>query len=982
MKSYVLDTILSEFINKKEIQHQKILFVLPSKRSAYYAKEKLKTLVKEKNLTLASPDFLTPNELVEKITQLIVLNSVDLIYYLYLSYQKKYQPADDYALFSKWAPMLLNDFNDVVTFLPNNTEKQKNIFTNLKDIKEIENWSLNKKDLSEHQQRYLDLMGKFYEILMDFNNTLLENGFAYSGLNYQKAIEILSENDAIKNHLYLKNIQQINFVGLYAITPAEKIIYQALKKGGIKTEFYWDADIYYLKQHHEVYDLFNKNFEDFRGKERIPQVSKFDESKKIHIITTSSEVEEAMTLKKFLNELRRENNELNNTAIILNKPENLELVLSAIPEGVEYNVTMEYPLSRTNAFHFLLQAMKIFVSIQDNKIYYKPLVAILINPFFKNYCKVVHDVPNYLLHKILNNIQNQNKIFIQVNTDNIFNNNFYTEEEQTSIEKIKNIFNVFTHSNNKDFIYALKNIFEEYIQKMLSEKIHDYININIAQSILEQLNRVYNVLTEDENDVFKTKKDVYVLVNQIISRESVSFKGEPMKGLQILGALESRLLDFENIFIPFMNEGVFPPDNRKISFFPYDLRGFFGLPLHYYDDAIFSYLFYRNLQHSKNIYLSYNASITENKKLRGISGEESRYIQQVKYELVPSKQNIQLFTYNIQYQPLQLRNNEIKINKTEEVINQLMYFTFSPSSITTYLDCSLKFYFRYILGLKPIGDVSEEMEANVEGTILHEVMRQLFNHQDVLDEKRILKVNEIEKLLKSNLIDRIVTEQIQKSNFELKGKTLIQKEILVEDIKTLMRKEIEYIRKNNLQLTIVHTEEEEEKREEMEEVQLELGNYSVAISGFPDRIDYDMIKKVFRIIDYKSSLSDYDILDYNKVGDESLLRFKNKSTKSINKQLQLLIYIYYANKKGMLKINGKTLENTNVTGIIVPLKNKLKENKSIYQEIQNWKNDFKNLTLKLQEIFNNYILNKEEPFQQTPNENLCAYCDFNYICKR
>lgn len=975
MKSYVLDNILSEFIDNKEIQHQKVLFVLPSKRSAYYAKEKLKTLVKEKNLTLASPDFLTPNELAEKITQLIVLNSVDLIYYLYLSYQKKYQPADDYALFSKWAPMLLNDFNDVVTFLPNEPEKQKNIFTNLKDIKEIEHWSLNEKKLSEHQQRYLDLMGKFYEIFMDFNNTLLDNGFAYSGLNYQKAIEILSENDAIKNHLYLKNIQQINFVGLYAITPAEKIIYQALKKNGINTEFYWDADIYYLEQHHEVYDLFNKNFEDFRGKERIPQVSKFDESKKIHIITTSSEVEEAMTLKKFLNELRRENNELNNTAIILNKPENLELVLSAIPEGAEYNVTMEYPLSRTNAFHFLLQAMKIFVSIQDNKIYYKPLVAILLNPFFKNYCKVVHDVPNYLLHKILNNIQNQNKIFIQVNNDNIFNNNFYTEEEQTSIEKIKNIFNVFSHSNNKDFIYALKNIFEEYIQKMLSEKIHDYININIAQSILEQLNRVYNVLTEDENKVFKTKKDVYVLVNQIISRESVSFKGEPMKGLQILGALESRLLDFENIFIPFMNEGVFPPDNRKISFFPYDLRGYFGLPLHYYDDAIFSYLFYRNLQHSKNIYLSYNASITENKKLRGISGEESRYIQQVKYELVPSKQNIQLFTYNIQYQPLQLRNNEIKINKTEEVINQLMDFTFSPSSISTYLDCSLKFYFRYILGLKPIGDVSEELEANIEGIILHDVMRQLFSHQNVLDENKFLKVNELEKLMKSNLIDTIVTKHIKEINFELKGKTLIQKELLVEDIKTLIKKEIEYIRENNLQLMIVHTEEE--KKEGTDGVKLEVGNYLLNISGFPDRIDYDWNKKTFRIIDYKSSLSNSDILDYNKVGDESLLRFKNKSTKSINKQLQLLIYIYYATIKGMFNDNIPEYK-----GIIVPLKNKSKENKSIYQEIQNWTNDFDNLTEKLQGIFNNYILNKKEPFQQTPNENLCAYCDFNYICKR
>lgn len=975
MKSYVLDNILSEFIDNKEIQHQKVLFVLPSKRSAYYAKEKLKTLVKEKNLTLVSPDFLTPNELAEKITQLVVLNQIDLIYYLYLSYQKKYQPADDYALFSKWAPMLLNDFNDVVTFLPNEPEKQKNIFTNLKDIKEIEHWSLNEKKLSEHQQRYLDLMEKFYEIFSDFNNTLLENGFAYSGLNYQKAIEILSKDDAIKNHLYLKNIEQINFVGLYAITPAEKKIYKALDNSDIKTQFYWDADHYYLNEKHEASDFFNKNFEDFWGEKRIPQTSKFDESKNIHIITTSSEVEEAMTLKKFLNELKQKNNELNNTAIILNKPENLELILSAIPEGVEYNVTMEYPLSRTNAFHFLLQAMKVFVSIQDNKIYYKPLIAILLNPFFKNYCKVVHDIPNYLLHKILNNIQNQNKIFIQVNNDSIFNKVFYTDEEHTSIEKIKKIFNLFSHSNNKDFIYALKNIFEEYIRKMLSEKIHDYININIVQSILEQLNRVHNVLTEDENNVFKTRKDVYVLVNQIISQESVSFKGEPMKGLQILGALESRLLDFENIFIPFMNEGVFPPDNRKVSFFPYDLRGYFGLPLHYYDDAIFSYLFYRNIQHSKNIYLSYNASITENKKLRGISGEESRYIQQVKYELVPSKKNIQLFTYNIQYQPLQLRNNEIKINKTEGVINQLVGFTFSPSSITTYLDCSLKFYFRYILGLKPIGDVSEELEANIEGNILHEVMRQLFSHQNVLDENKFLKVNELEKLMESNLIDTIVTNHIKEINFELKGKTLIQKELLVEDIKTLIKKEIEYIRENNLQLMIVHTEEE--KKEGMDGVKLEVGNYLLNISGFPDRIDYDWNKKTFRIIDYKSSLSNSDILDYNKVGDESLLRFKNKSTKSINKQLQLLIYIYYATIKGMFNDNIPEYK-----GIIVPLKNKSKENKSIYQEIQNWTNDFDNLTEKLQGIFNNYILNKKEPFQQTPNENLCAYCDFNYICKR
>ncbi len=974
MKSVLLDEILREYI-EKEWHQKKVVFVLPSKRSAHYAREKLKSICSDKKMSLVVPEFLSPDELIERITGLITLSQIDLIYYLYLSYQNILNDeAEEYFKFVKWAPVLLNDFNDVGMFLPNDATKQKNIFTNLKNIKEIANWSLNREPLSEKQKQYLNFMEKCYDIFCDFNNTLIQNGYAYAGLNYQKAVEQLTSTSL---PAFITQKDLFVFVGLYAITPAEHKIYDSLKKMN-KALFYWDYDPYYLKQEHEASVYFHKNFEAF-GKNEITH-SKFDEEKSIGIFSCSGEIEETLCVKKILTDLLNRDSELNDTAIILNKPENLELILSAIPENINYNVSMEFPLSRLSAFHFIIQVIKVFLSMdKDNKkvdkIYHKNFTAIFLNPFFKNYMRLngvavsSDDGDKNPVFKIIQLIQKYNKIFIHIPNDNIFE---FLEKEKNQIDsddicKIKEFLEIFHHTDKKEIISSLQTIFQTYLMKLNSDEKRDIVNINIAQSILGQLNRIQSILENDADKVIKTIRDLYALVFQIMSKESVSFKGEPMAGLQILGLLESRLLDFENLIFPFMNEGIFPPDTHEVSFFPYDLRAYYQLPLRDKDDAIYSYLFYRNLQHSRNIYLTYNISIVENKKLKNNKGEESRYVQQVRYEL-KEKPNIQVSDFKIK-KPFSFNAPEpISIEKTDEIIGKLKQIIYSPSSIITYLDCSLKFYFRYVLKLRENEEVSEDLEANMEGTIFHKVMADVF--KSAKDNNDILDLNKLKQIDKS-FIEEKVNKEIMSHNYELKGKTLIQAQILTDEIFDLIKKECKAIEENNLKLKIIYLEEPAESRQKDEGIPLCL--YDIHLSGIPDRIDFDIHTSTYRIIDYKSSISDRDILDFNKINNETYLGRKNYKT--INKQLQLLIYMYHAIcKKNMIPKPIQKME-----GIIVPLRDGCEE-KTIYHKIENF--DINLIESAIQHFFINYILNKDDDFQQTGNTNLCQYCEFNYICKR
>lgn len=979
MRSKVLDAVLKNYINEYK-EGKRIVFVLPSRRSVFYAKHSLRSIYQNNHITHLFPEIITINEFIENICQLIVLSNIDLIYYLYQSYKKNFkEDASPYHTFIKWSNTLLNDFNDIVISYPHDEKIQKAIFTNLKEIKEIEYWSLKQEPLSENQEKYLGLMEKFYLIFDDFNTTLLGKGWAYPALSYESAIKNIEKNN------YLNSVEQFVFAGFNALTSAEKIIFNYLKKNK-KAEFYWDYDTYYTENRlHEAGYFLRENLKEF-GNE-LKHTSYFDQSKNIYLVSSTNEAEEALYIKKTLIELQKQNPDLQNTAIILNKAENLNLIRSAIPENVHYNISMEYPLYLTSAYQFFAQMMRIAVQLSNTssyqQIYHKLFINLILNPFFKLFAYKQFNLKESALLRMVQTIKKQNIIYIDIQNSKVFN----LIEEQNVRESFLNFLNVFTADSSSDFISQINQLLHDYLYNLTNSEVKDMFTINVLQSICEQLNRIEEILKKDNDSTFVDIKDVYALVQQIVSKEAVAFKGEPLSGLQIIGLLESRLLDFETIIIPFMNEGIFPPDHKKVSFLPYDVRMHYKLVTHHHEDAIFSYLFYRNLHAPSDIYLSYNhSSKKEEKGLRQSAGEYSRYIQQILFEL-SEKKNI-----NIQNLSICIQNKSmdtlpvIEIEKDNAIIQKLKDITYSPTNVITYLDCSLKFYFRYILSLKKTDETSEKLEADMIGKIFHQVMSQLYSDKRYLDKNNYLSANALKSLIdeNSNVIIEMIKNCIHEYNLEHKGEVLINEVILSRKIKRFIEKEIKFIEKNKIK--IIKVEQQNETIFD-NDIRLNIDDTDfVKISGIPDRIDL-MNDKIYRVVDYKSSFSKYDNMKFNELKLYMEGEYDNIGKKNFNKQLQLLIYIFYAKEKSILQ------KNTNITGLILPLNiknyDKNFNNYDINQyilnedeiEIFNAKNlnEINNLLIK---IFKDYILNSHLPFSQTTNTNICMFCDFIDICKR
>jgi len=1001
MKSRILDKIYEKYLSEELYSEPgKILFVLPSRRSARYSKERIKNILRTQKKEGFLPQLFTPNEFLEKITGLTLLSQTDLIYYLYLCYKEIHKVNyDTFSDFAKWGLILLSDFNDVLTAHPGNDDYHKKIFTHLREIKEIENWSLNRETLTENQKKYIHLMSTFYEIFKRYNNLLLEQNYAYSGLLYHQAVQIIRNKELFKANKFINRLEKIIFIGLNALTSAEEEIIKKLYEEG-KAEFIMDYDPYYVQnKEHEAGYFIRKNLSNFPDKYTVNNSSSFDKKKEIEITAASHDLEEVLYIKHCLTEIKKSDPELKNTAILLNRPEALPIILSAIPEEIEFNVSMEYPIRLTDAFQFLSGIVKILQEIpkENNsdtvKIYYKQYEGLLMNSFFKMYLKDMHNIDEKSTLKIIKDIHQKNKIQILLTSDDEKKQKNSLEINQDKINSI--LKKIVGEKENTEIIKNIRKFYEEYYEFLLSKDndTRKKIHIHIIQEILSGLKKIEEKINTDDYNVFQNINDLNALILQIMSGTSLSLKGEPFKGLQIIGMLESRLLDFDNIIIPFMNEGIFPPDHKKSSFMPYlDFRKYYNLPTHYEYDAIFAYNLYRCLQTPDKICISYNNSKNKNDKgIYQFRGEESRYIQQIKYELSQDIKNIIVKEKTIQIQDsgFNLQNN-IEIKKSEEILDIMKKITYTPTSITTYLNCSLQFYFKYILKLKEKEEASEYLEANIEGNIFHSVMQQLYstenNKYEILDKSNIIQSNKLEEIIKHNVIDKLIDEEINKMNLESKGKVLIQKEILKDDIRRFIRKEKEFSEKYKVKIIYVEKYNNKNFNYEKETVII---NHDIKISGIPDRIDYLVDKNLFRIIDYKSSFTKSDKMMFEELYEMMENENNEEKNNKYNKLIQLLTYIYYAVQTDK-NIKGK------ITGAILPLRDTDYDNKKTFDSynkyIKSSEMNSEEINIKcfesideieklFKKLFNNIIFNKQKNFVQTSNSDTCRYCSYNSICK-
>ena len=598
MRSF-LDEIVNN-IHSGEESFEDTVFILPSKRAGTFLRNSIANITHK---TIFSPEIYSIEEFVGNISGLSTATNTQQLFELYYAYLDQTKgEQENYLEFSKWGQTLLQDINEIDRYLIDTGK----LFSNLSAIQEINHWYL-AAEKTKMVEDYIKFWNNLEELYNIFNQKLLKQGIGHQGLVYRKANENLeSYLEANKNNRYI-------FIGFNALNTAESNIIQRILQTK-NAEIYWDADEYYLDDpiHDAGYFI--------RGhKKKWPYLqenplkgisSSFLQKKNIQVIGVPKNISQVKYVGALLKEINIENSDLlKRTAVVLSDETLLNPLLNSIPSEIEkVNITMGYPLNKSNFESFFIQFFDLYINKQANGWYYKSVLSFLSN----SYTLLLLKEGNVNLAEILAcTIKDKNLTFLEENEIRSYGT--------TKSQNLNKLFFAQTPTTN-EFI-------ERCIELVLLLKTE--IQLSGNKLALEELYRFYGVFNQvqkllEKHDFINDLKSLLALFKELLSLETLDFKGDPLEGLQLMGVLESRNLDFETVIITSVNEGIIPSGKSNNSFIPYDLKRAFGLPTFKEKDAVYTYHFYHLLQRAKNIYLIYN---TEPDVLEG--GERSRLITQL-----------------------------------------------------------------------------------------------------------------------------------------------------------------------------------------------------------------------------------------------------------------------------------------------------------------------------------------------------------------
>lgn len=838
MKAF-LEEVLDYLIDKEQISLADTCFVLPSKRAGSSLKENLKNKL---SISIFAPDVLSIEEFLGKITQLSELDNTQSIFSFYEVY-KDITPKneqEDFETFYGWAQTLMHDFNEIDRYLI----EVNSFFDYLSDIQEMNHWSAepNQTDLIKNYLRFWNQLPVYYE---SFTKKIIKESTAYQGLLYRKAAE--------KIEGFLSNTsKQYVFIGFNALNTAEQTIIQSVLKAE-KGEVFWDIDkSFYNNPAHQV-GLFMRQYKNnwpyYKEEKNAFKFlgDNYNQPKSIKTYGVAKNIGQAKKIGEILSSLSIEG--LKKTAVVLNDEALLLPVLNSLPENVDkVNITMGLPLKDTPLASFF----EILYQIQrerQEKIYYKHVLEIITHPFFIN--KIGQNA-----WEIREQIIQENRVFL-------------SREELLAIagESAQDLLHLcFTKYNAKplNFLKALK----EIAVKLRLENAEDFrleteYLFHFHQLFIKLLN-----LLQDKSSI-KSITALHRIYNDLLSSETLDFSGSPFNGLQLMGMLESRVLDYENVIISSVNEGILPAGKGSNSFIPYDLKKAYKLPTFKEKDAVYTYHFYHLLQRAQNVFLLYNTDLS------GMNaGEKSRFITQLEIEREIEHSNLS------SHVPA-ARETLKEIKKTPEVIQKIKALAkngFSPSALTTYIRNPLDFYKQYVLGIKDNPEVEETIAYNTLGSIVHDALEKLFKPY----EKQALSVEILKKMLGQ------YKEQVQAefaSNYKQApvntGKNLIIYEVAQRYVRNFLNSQIDLLQKDNsIEIWII--EEFLQKK-----ITVEGLDFPVSLKGKVDRVE--RFNDKLRVVDYKTGmvakanlkLKDWDslITDYDS-----------------SKAFQVLTYAYLINE--------------------------------------------------------------------------------------
>ena len=856
-----LDKIASVLIEKYSKSLSNTIVVLPNKRAKIFLIEALK---KQVNTNILSPEIISIEDFIQDISGIRTIDPIELLfefYEVYLSITEKSQQ-QSFELFANWAKTLLQDFNEIDRYLL----EPSHVLSYLKDIEDIKKWGIEVENKTPLLERYIDfwkLLPKYYQSLYDH---LLSKGIGYQGLIYREAVNNLNN--------FTKSVQekQYLFAGFNALNAAEEKIIQQLIASD-QAEIYWDVDQTFLNDPYHDAGLFVRRFKEnwkhYKSNSFEWIVDNFSQSKNIHVIGTPKTIGQAKIAGSIIEDITNDNplGKLDKVAIVLGDENLLVPLLYSLPASVgALNITMGYSSKNNPAQILLAKLFKMHTNALSRNnssyvLYYKDVLDILTHPLVEPYAKTAALVA--IINK--NNytfITHQKLMELNVIPSELFLL-LFKKWESGSIPVLESI---------SQLLQTIKN-------NLSNDSEEEKITKAFVFAIFKVINKLITYYSKHQHiDKIET---LYAIYKQVIDLAEVSFEGEPLNGLQIMGVLESRVLDFDTVIVTSMNEGKFPAGKSQNSFIPYDVKRELGLPTFKEKDAIYTYHFYHLLQRAKNIYLLYN---TESEGLD--AGEKSRFITQLEVEK-QANHNTTHEIYNAilpetAYQPMIIPKSESVMLRLKEIAEK----GFSPSALTSYIRNPIQFYFQKILRISEVEEVEENIALNTLGTIIHETLKVLYepfigkfiSESDILN---CFKQIDVEVLKQFKLV--------YKEGEIKKGRNLLAFEVAKRNVSNFLKVELESI-KNGDAIKIIALEQTYQRTLHHSSLP-----FPVLIKGNVDRIEER--NGTIRIIDYKTGKVDKAnviLKNWNGLTDDI------KSDKII----QVLAYAYMFEEKA----NGQPIE--------------------------------------------------------------------------
>ncbi len=898
-----LDNVAKKILDS-QLKMDQVKIIVPSIRSGRFLKESLKKIIKQ---PLIAPDIVTISDFITELSGIESISKTDLLYEFYQIY-KELTPKlmlESFNQFFSWAPLLLKEFNEIDNQLVNVRE----LFNFMNAHNSIELWgALEKGDLSK---RHFKLQEKVPDYYNTFYQSLIKKQKGYSGLQLREAVRniVFYAEQKLPYHF---------FVGFNALSKAEETIIQELIAEG-KAETVWDIDkTFYEDPYHSAGHFIRKYFRQWKvlhNEGKLHFQDFFSTAKEIEIISTAKNSIQAKTAVQIASDLYKKNPK-SSTVIVLGDENLLQPILSILPEKeLPWNVTMGYPLKETTLYGFF----KLFFELHENHGEH----GFPINNIYE-FSKTTH---------CLNLIKAyQPRIDHWIEKSNL---NFITSRELININSIGSL-----------LFSSFKEV-EEFLEKLIKITVTlkaYYLNEESEEFQIATCNRfisVFNSLLDRFHhfNLMNSLIDIKTIFESLVQEESFDFIGDAIGGVQVMGLLETRLLDFENVIITNVNEGILPFGKTPFSWIPFDVRKKFEMNTFIEQDHLYAYHFFRLLQRSKNIFLMYN---TTSEGL--FSGERSRFLVQLEYFKKP--------LHNLKIKQLKLaipklNNQEKKINKTKKILNHLDLIGqegFSPSSLTQYIRNPYDFYEQRMLKVHPMLEVNQKLSIMDKGTLMHEVLEILY--QPYISKS--MKMESYNDMIKNlpEILERSFNVKI-KNTKERTGKNALVFNVIEEVLKRYLVAEQHQVSMGN-KIQILSLEHKFSRS-----IYIKTLDKKINFKGTVDRID--IFNDTLRIVDYKTGNINESDLSFTLWED---LRTKTKKSALF----QVLLYSYILknefNKKNIVAgvIPLKTFKNN---FIAVSQKENMRNKKILLIEATVLAHFEKELFELVQEIFDPSI-----PFQE------------------